>query len=64
MGATALVVGVGRFGIHYARILCSLNSGRSAADRLLDRLVLTRTRGESSRKLAARIRKPRLPMPC
>ncbi len=56
MGKTVMVVGVGRFGSHYARILSGLNAAPGAAGRPLDRLVLTRTHLEACRRLAEQVR--------
>jgi hypothetical protein len=56
VGKTVLVVGVGRFGSHYARILSGLRADRCAGVPALERLVLTRTRREPSRRLAEEIR--------
>ncbi len=57
MANTVLVVGVGRFGAHYARILAGLNADRAANVAPIDRLVLTKTRKEPALRLAEQVRR-------
>ena len=57
MGATVLILGVGRFGAHYVRIFSGLNADRPPRIPAIDRLVLTRTRIDTAAKLAAQVRR-------
>ena len=56
MGATVLVVGAGRFGAHYVRILAGMNRDRPAGAPPIDRLVVTRTGEKPAADLADQVR--------
>jgi hypothetical protein len=53
---SAIVIGTGAFGIHYARILSRLNSRRLSDVPRIGRLIVTRTEIERAGKLAESIR--------
>jgi hypothetical protein len=55
VGETILVVGAGRFGAHYVRILAGMNRNPPAGVPFIERLVVTRTRPETARQLAAQV---------
>lgn len=52
MGINVVVVGVGGFGRHYARILSALNRENPAGVPQIDRLIITTTEIEKARRLA------------
>ena len=56
MGKTILLVGAGRFGAHYVRILSGMNHNPPSGVPFIERLVVTRTRPETARKLAEEVR--------
>ena len=55
-GINVLVIGVGYFGRHHARILSELNARGLAALPVIDKLIVTRTRLDSAKAAAAAIR--------
>ena len=57
MGATVLIVGVGRFGAHYVRILSGLDTRRWPQVPAVDRLVVTRTQRHNADALAEKVRR-------
>ncbi len=55
MGVTVMIVGVGRFGLHYARILSRLNQERLPEIPYISRLVVTKTSRESAQRMAGQL---------
>ncbi len=55
-GINALVIGVGYFGRHHARILSELNARGLATLPVIEKLIVTRTRLDRAKAAAAAIR--------